>query len=269
MATTSDTTASRISATPISPTARPWLVLSLIAAALAVAGNVVALSVDRIYENLTSVFLPQALAQDIVDLALVAPLIVVTAVLALRGSLRAWLVWLGALTFTVYNYVIYVVAIDFGPLFLLWVAVLGVALFCLVGGVGAADYAAVKARFADPRAVRVTGWMLSSWPASSPGVAQRGRAGDALGRDAQERRRHGRAHQPGARPRPGLLPAGDGLVGVWLLRSARSPTRRRRRCSSSSYSRGCRSSSRRWSRWSKVTPRRGASWRRSARSRWC
>ena len=132
--------------TPISPTARPWLILSLVVAALAVAGNVVALSIDRIYENLTSVFLPQALAQDIVDLALVAPLVVVTAVLALRGSLRAWLVWLGALTFTVYNYVIYVVAIAFGPLFLLWVAVLGVALFCLVGGVGAADYAAVKAR---------------------------------------------------------------------------------------------------------------------------
>ena len=146
MTTTTDTAPPDTLTTPISPAARPWLWLSLAAAALAVVGNVVALSVDRIYENLTSVFLPQALAQDIVDLALVAPLIVVTAVLALRGSLRAWLVWLGALTFTVYNYVIYVVAIDFGPLFLLWVAVLGAALFCLVGGVGAADYAAVKAR---------------------------------------------------------------------------------------------------------------------------
>jgi hypothetical protein len=125
-----------------------------------VVGNVVALSVDRIYENLTDVFLPQALAQDIVDLALVAPLLVVAAALALRGSLRAYLLWLGALTFTVYNYVIYVVAIDFGPLFLLWVAVLGLALFCLIGGVGAADYAAVKARFAHPRAIKVTAWVL-------------------------------------------------------------------------------------------------------------
>jgi hypothetical protein len=137
MTTTTDTTASPPAAVPISPAARPWLWLSLLAVALAVIGNVVALSVDRIYENLTDVFLPQAIAQDVVDLALVAPLLVVCALLALRGSLRAWLVWLGALTFTVYNYVIYVVAIDFGPLFLLWTAVLGLALFSLIGGVGA------------------------------------------------------------------------------------------------------------------------------------
>ena len=54
------------------------------------------------------------------------------------------------MTFTVYNYVIYVVAIDFGPLFLLWVAVLGAALFCLVGGVGAADYAAEPSAIVFP-----------------------------------------------------------------------------------------------------------------------
>ena len=137
-----------------------WLSLSVLAAFLAIAGNIIALSVPRIYGNLTAAFLPQAIAQDIASLAIVSPLWLVLAVLALRGSLRAYLLWLGVLTFTVYNYVIYTFSVPFGSLFLLWVAVLGLTLFALIGGVVSVDHEAVKTSFKSQRAVKIVAWFL-------------------------------------------------------------------------------------------------------------
>ena len=134
-----------------------WLWLSIAAALLAIAGSIVALAVKSIYAGLTPVFLPQALAQDIANLALVAPLWLLLAALALRGSLRAYLLWLGVLTFTVYNYVIYTFSIPFGPLFLLWVAVFGMSLYALIGGIATVDHQAVKAAFTSRRATLVDG----------------------------------------------------------------------------------------------------------------
>ncbi|NTU64827.1 MAG: hypothetical protein HGB05_15870 [Chloroflexi bacterium] len=120
----------------------------------------IGLSVSRIYAALTPVFLPQALAQDIANLLIVAPLWLVCAILALRGSLRAYLVWLGVLIFTVYNYVIYTFSIPFGPLFLLWVAVLGMCIYAVIGGIVTIDHWAVATRFTSPRAVKVVAWVL-------------------------------------------------------------------------------------------------------------
>ena len=132
-----------------------WLWLSIAAAIVAAVGSVIGLAVSRIYAGLTPVFLPQAIAQDVANLLLAAPALVILAVLALRGSLRAYLLWLGVLTFTVYNYVIYTFSIPFGPLFLLWVAVLGMCIYALIGGVTAVDYRAIAGLYTSRRAVTV------------------------------------------------------------------------------------------------------------------
>ncbi len=137
-----------------------WLWLSIVAALLAVSGSVIALAVPRIYAGLTPAFLPQALAQDVANLAVASPALLTLAALSLRGSLRAYLLWLGVLIFSVYNYVIYAFSIPFGPLFLPWVAVLGLCMFALIGGVMAVDHAAVASRFSSRRAVIVIAWVL-------------------------------------------------------------------------------------------------------------
>jgi hypothetical protein len=100
-----------------------------------------------------------AAAQDIVTLVLVAPLLALLATWARRGSLRAFLSLLGCLAFTVYNYVIYAFSIHFGPLFLVWVAVLGLSVFSLVGALVTADMAVIKRRFAG-KAMPGTAWFL-------------------------------------------------------------------------------------------------------------
>jgi len=144
----------------ITDRAAGWLWLSIAAAILAAAGSVIGLTVGPIYAGLTPAFLPQAIAQDIANLLIAAPALLVLAALGLRGSLRAYLLWLGVLTFTVYNYVIYTFSIPFGPLFLLWVAVLGMCIYALIGGVTAVDHRAVAAHYTSQRAVTVAAWFL-------------------------------------------------------------------------------------------------------------
>jgi hypothetical protein len=142
------------------PTARPWLLLSIIAAALAMAGSSITLLSQQLYDELTPAFLPQALAQDLVNLLVVSPAMIILAVLALRGSSRAYLLWLGTLLFTTYNYVIYSVGIPFGPLFLLWVGVLGMSVFALLGGIACIDRDELLVTYRSARAAKVSGWAL-------------------------------------------------------------------------------------------------------------
>jgi len=137
-----------------------WLWVSVIAAVLAAAGSVTALSVKSIYASLTPAFLAEALAQDVVNLTIVSPFWLVLAWLASRGSRRAYLLWIGVLAFTVYNYVIYTFAIPFGPLFLLWVAVLGLCIYALIGGITSIECNAVQLLFTNRRAVTVVGFFL-------------------------------------------------------------------------------------------------------------
>jgi len=137
-----------------------WLWLSIAAGLLAATGSVIALAVPSIYVSLSATFLPQALAQDIANLAVASPALLVLAALAMRGSLRAYLLWLGVLSFTIYSYVIYTFSIPFGPLFLLWIAVLGLSLYALIGGVSFADHTTVARSFRGRRAIKAVAWFL-------------------------------------------------------------------------------------------------------------
>jgi hypothetical protein len=151
--TASDTAPTRWLRSPL------WIRLSIAAAILGFAGSIVALADTGIYAGLTDAFLPQALAQDLANLG-VAPLLVVVAVLALRGSPRAYFVWLGVVAFTLYNYVIYAFSVPFGPLFPAWVAVLGLSLFALIGGVNAIGAEETATRYRSRRTVEISAWVL-------------------------------------------------------------------------------------------------------------
>lgn len=137
-----------------------WMWLSLAAALVSAAGCVAGfVFADSIYGGETVALADAAAAQDVVKLALVAPSLIVLAIGATRGSLRARLCWFGCLAFTAYNYAIYAFSIHLGPLFLPWVAVLGLSVFAPVGGLATVDAPAVKNRFTN-RAVPLAAWFL-------------------------------------------------------------------------------------------------------------
>src|SRR4051794_25346968 len=139
---------------------RTWAALSAAAAGLSAIGALIALLVPgRIYAHETSALSDAATAQDLVGLIVVAPLVLVLTYAASRGSLRSWLCLLGCLSFTAYNYAIYAFSVHFGPLFLLWVAVLGLSLFALIGGLTSLPPGVLADRFAGA-SVRPAGWFL-------------------------------------------------------------------------------------------------------------
>lgn len=137
-----------------------WFWLAAMAALLAAVGSVVGLvPAAGIYRRETTVLADAATAQDLVNLLLVSPLVVVLGWRAHCGHLSAYLAWLGCLAFTVYSYAIYAFSVHFGPLFLVWVAVLGLATFALIGGLCTLDMATVRERFTG-HAGRWPAWFL-------------------------------------------------------------------------------------------------------------
>ena len=104
----------------------------------------------------------QAKGQDLISLILVLPILIVTAILARRGSLQARLIWLGALTYLVYTYASFAFAIQYNPLFLVYIALLGFSLYALIGGLATLDMAEVKARYIDQTSARAASIFLSA-----------------------------------------------------------------------------------------------------------
>lgn len=106
------------------------VVLGLLAAVTAAIGL---LAPGRAYADAEPMLLHAALAQDAATL-LVVPLMVGLVLAARRGSFGAWMLWLGVVQFLLYNYAIYAFSVDFGVLFLPWVALLGLSAYTLVIG---------------------------------------------------------------------------------------------------------------------------------------
>ncbi|KRE41580.1 hypothetical protein ASG74_13755 [Knoellia sp. Soil729] len=122
------------------------------------------IAAHRVYGRETRELFDAATAQDVVTLVVVVPLLASLALRARRGSLPALLCLPGVLAFTVYNYAIYSLSINFGPLFLVWVAVLGLSIFALIGVVATVDRPAVTQRFATQR-LPGPAWVLIVVPA--------------------------------------------------------------------------------------------------------
>ncbi|WP_041328410.1 hypothetical protein [Rubrobacter xylanophilus] len=139
-----------------------WLWLSApVAVLLAVAAGG-ELFVGGVFRGDAPNFVAQAIGQDYVTLAVALPVLVISAALAGRGSGRARLVWLGALAYVLYTYVIYAFHVRFNPLFLVYVALLGFSLYALIGGLATTDFGEIKARSTRKRPARAASIFLGA-----------------------------------------------------------------------------------------------------------
>jgi uncharacterized membrane protein len=85
-----------------------------------------------IYSHEKPVSAAGGVASDILDLFLVVPILVISTILARRGSLCALLIWTGTLGFLSYNFMIYAFAVNFNAMFLAYCAVLGLSFYGLM-----------------------------------------------------------------------------------------------------------------------------------------
>jgi hypothetical protein len=144
----SSTRRSRTSALDAGVSVRATLVITLLLAIAAGAG----LFVHGMYRNngfATAAFR----GSDLVSLAVAVPTLLVSVVLARRGSRRAQMVWLGALGYVAYTY-LYTFAIAFNRLFLVYLALLSLSVFTIVRGLVALDARDIAGRFEKRTPVR-------------------------------------------------------------------------------------------------------------------
>lgn len=123
---------------------RPYAAASTLTLLLAAVAAGVGLFVPGFYRD-AAVLLPQLSGQDLLTLAVAVPALAVSLVYARRGSLRGYVVWLGVTGYLLYTYASYALLTAFNELYLVYVALFGLTLFTLVGGVARVDPRELKA----------------------------------------------------------------------------------------------------------------------------
>ncbi|MFC6993623.1 hypothetical protein ACFQH3_19015 [Haladaptatus sp. GCM10025707] len=132
---------------------RSALLASLATLALTVVATVVGLFVPGFYRD-APVLIPQVYGQDLLTLVVAVPALSVSLYFTTRGSLRAYIVWLGVTGYLLYTYASYAFMTAFNELYLVYVSLLWLTLFAFVGGMMRLDASAVKRAVGD-QSVRV------------------------------------------------------------------------------------------------------------------
>lgn len=126
--------------------------LSLVAGLLVAFVSMMGIIEPGAYSKETINWAAQAMAQDYINLFLVFPVLLILIFFLRRNSLKALLVWLGVMLYLIYSYILYAFFIHFGPLFLVYVAILGLSFYAFVGALVTIDWSAAAQFF---RAVSV------------------------------------------------------------------------------------------------------------------
>lgn len=141
--------------------ATPWWVkLSVPLGVLGMVAAAVGAFVHGAYEGMTDNWAQQTRAQDLADLFVGFPLLLLLALFVVRGSARALIAWLGVLIATFYTYVIYAFDVPFGHMYLINVALLGMSGWAFGGALLGIDLRPIRERFDDQTPCRSTGWIL-------------------------------------------------------------------------------------------------------------
>jgi hypothetical protein len=119
--------------------------LTVLIVLLGIPVHLVGLLAPQIYRD-PALLLPQNLGTDLVTLCVAIPLLGIAAGATRIGSLRARLLWLGALGYLVYAYGMYALGVRWNPLFLAYLTLFSLCFFALVIGLVGTDAAVVRSR---------------------------------------------------------------------------------------------------------------------------
>jgi hypothetical protein len=123
-------------------------------------GEEVAINARGLYRYDTISSVAQMQANDLVTLALGLPLLVISAWLAFRGSLRGRLLLTGTLGFFLYTYISMAALAAYNPLFLVYVALYSLSLFAFILSMMSFDLSTLANHFSESLPRRGIAWML-------------------------------------------------------------------------------------------------------------
>jgi hypothetical protein len=112
-----------------------WLRLSIIAGILMAIVSATGVFYSGVYSQEHASWAAQGFGQDIVNLFIVFPILLLSSYFAKKGLAKAILLWLGVVIYMTYSYVLYAFFMHFGSWFLVYVAVLGLSFYTMVGSI--------------------------------------------------------------------------------------------------------------------------------------
>lgn len=127
--------------------------LSVVAAALAVTASAGGLLLPGLYRD-NAFYTTAWLGNDIITLAVAVPVLVAALYFAQKGSQRAKLLWMGAMTYLLYNYAFYLFGAAFNRFFPLYVALFALSLYALVSGISNIRIRDISGHFSKTTPVR-------------------------------------------------------------------------------------------------------------------
>jgi hypothetical protein len=130
-----------------------WIGLSVLVAALVAVASAAGIFLKGIYGQETASWAAQGIGQDFVNLLVAVPALLIAAWFLRKGSVRALLVWMGALIYVIYSYLMYAFSVHFGAMFPVYVAALGLSFYTLFTSLFSLDRGALGALF--PSAMKV------------------------------------------------------------------------------------------------------------------
>jgi hypothetical protein len=81
------------------------------------------------YKNETLNWRIQAIGQDVINLSLIVPVLIVSAIFSKRGNKTAPFIWAGAIQYLLYTFLIYCFDVHFNNMFLIYCLILGITFY--------------------------------------------------------------------------------------------------------------------------------------------
>jgi hypothetical protein len=115
----------------------------------------------RTYPGVDAALLPLFVGQDALNLVVGLPVLLGSMWLARRGALIGLLLWPGALFYVLYDYGYYVLGAPFNAFFLIYIALMTLSAYAMIGIVVSIDSAVVNARLAEAVPARLVGGFIA------------------------------------------------------------------------------------------------------------
>lgn len=84
------------------------------------------------------------LGNDIITLLFAIPLLVISLIFTVKGSLKSKIIWLGTLWYMIYNYMFYIYGASFNKFFLIHVTILILSIYAFILGIFSIDIRSIQ-----------------------------------------------------------------------------------------------------------------------------
>jgi hypothetical protein len=136
------------------------MLLTFPLALLIAIASILGILVEDIYSKEVAEYAAQGVGQDVINLFIVVPILLIAAVMIKKES-KVWhFVWIGSMIYTVYSYAVYCFGVHFNALFLLYIAIFGLSFYLLIGLIITINPEQIKSWFDEKTPIKMISMFL-------------------------------------------------------------------------------------------------------------